>query len=141
MERYHLHPVASQTLASWRLFRCSGCSTSAPLYANSTWSSPSLRAQEIEIQNPTSDEENGSLKASLRGLRKTLNLGEARKKGDTSRVPDASGPCNSTLFDSPCRKTLLASAIGGGDGKLGGVKELAVQRRVEFEGSTKVDFH
>ena len=30
---------------------------------------------------------------------------------------------------------------GGGDRKLGGVKELLVQRGVEFEGSAKVDFH
>ena len=42
---------------------------------------------------------------------------------------------------SPCRRRLLASAPGGGDGKLGGVKELPVEGRVKFGGSAKVDFH
>ena len=63
------------------------------------------------------------------------------KKGDTSRIPDAFGPCNSTLFDSPFRRPLQASAPEEGDRKPGGVKELAVEGRVEFEGSANVDFH
>ena len=85
--------------------------------------------------------ENGNLRASVGRLERNLESWESRNKGNTSRVPDAFRPCNSTLFDSPYRRRLLASAIGGGDGRLGGVKELPVQRWVEFEGSAKVDFH
>ena len=39
------------------------------------------------------------------------------------------------------RRRILASAPGGGDGKLGVVKELPVQSRVEVEGSANGDFH
>ena len=74
-------------------------------------------------------------------LERNLESWGSQNKGDMSRVPDAFGPSNSTLFDSRCQRRLLASAPGGDDGKLGGVKELPVQRGVEFEGSAKVDFH
>ena len=85
--------------------------------------------------------ENGHRRAFVERLEKNLESQGSRKEGDASRVPDAFGPCNSTLFASPCRRPLLDSAPGGGYRKLGGVKELPVEGRVEFEGSAKVDCH
>ena len=68
---------------------------------------PSLRAQEINIQTPTSDDGgtslgSGNLRASLSGLRETLNriLGEPKEDG-YEQGSRCIRPCNSTLFDSP----------------------------------------
>ena len=83
--------------------------------------------------------ENGNLRASLRGLRETLNLGEAETRG-CEQGSRCSRPLQLDSLRLSSRRRLLASAPGGGDGKLAGVKELPVQRKVEFEGSAKVDF-
>ena len=86
--------------------------------------------------------ENGNLRASLRGLRETMNLGEAAKRGIRAGFQMQSVPATRLSSSLPVpRRPLLASAPEGGDRKLGGVKKLPVQRKVEFEGSTKVDFH
>ena len=68
--------------------------------------------------------ENGNRRASLRGLRETLNLGEAEKRGIRARFHMHSAPATRLSLS----ETVTGFRTLGGDRKLGGVKELLVQK-------------
>ena len=80
-------------------------------------------------QTPTSGDggtslENGNLRALLRGLRETLNLGEAETRGIRAGFQLHSAPATQlspTLFT----EKVTGSCTRGGDGELGGVIEAA----------------
>ena len=73
----------------------------------------------INIQTPMSEDGgtslgSGNLRASLRGLREALNLGEAAKRGIRAGFQMHSAPATQLSLTSS-RRRLLASAPGGGD--------------------------